>query len=120
VARRVTSQVIKHAVLLKLIIIQIHYFARFQVLMAASMKTKAFWNVAARSLVEFDGHVRGAYCVHYQDSEALMTDALSTSKTSVSLRLHGTISQKTVIFILFIFFQSNVFLKSCISLAKII
>jgi hypothetical protein len=38
---------------------------RFQVLMAASMKFRVFWDVAPCSL-GVDRRLRGAYCLHHQ------------------------------------------------------
>jgi hypothetical protein len=46
-----------------------HYNVRFQVLMAASMKIRAFWDVAPCSLVGIDRRFRGAYCLHHQDED---------------------------------------------------
>jgi hypothetical protein len=40
-------------------------YVRFQVLMAASMKIRAFWDIAPCSL-GVDRHFRGAYCLHHQ------------------------------------------------------
>jgi hypothetical protein len=40
--------------------------ARFQVLTAASVKTRAFWDVALCSLVEVDHRFEGTYCLHHQ------------------------------------------------------
>jgi hypothetical protein len=37
-------------------------FVTFQVLMAASMKIRVFWNIAPCSFVVVDRHFRGAYC----------------------------------------------------------
>jgi hypothetical protein len=44
-------------------------YGTFQVLMVASMKMTAFWDVAPCSLVEVDRRFRGVYCLHYQDDE---------------------------------------------------
>jgi hypothetical protein len=41
--------------------------ARFQVLMAASIKTRAFWDIAPCSLVGIYGRSRGAYCHHHPE-----------------------------------------------------
>jgi hypothetical protein len=43
--------------------------ARFQVLTAASMKFRLFWDVAQCSHVEVNRRFRGAYCLHQGDSE---------------------------------------------------
>jgi hypothetical protein len=42
---------------------------RFQVLTAASMKFRVFWDVAPCSHVEVDRRFRGAYCLHYHPDE---------------------------------------------------
>jgi hypothetical protein len=42
---------------------------RFQVLTAASMKYRVFWDVAACSHFEVDRRFRGAYCLHHQDDD---------------------------------------------------
>jgi hypothetical protein len=39
---------------------------RFQILTAASMKFKVFWNVASCSRFEVDRRFRDAYCLNYQ------------------------------------------------------
>jgi hypothetical protein len=38
----------------------------FQILMAASLKMTAFWDIAPCSLAEVDRRFRGAYCLRYQ------------------------------------------------------
>jgi hypothetical protein len=57
--------------------------ARFQVLTAVSMKTRAFWDVAPCSL-EVDRRFTGVYCLHHQGN--------------ICLILHGATSQKALIF----------------------
>jgi hypothetical protein len=55
----------------------------FQVLKAASMDFRVFWDVALCSHVEVDRRFRGAYCLHYQgDDDGLMTQAERTLETS--------------------------------------
>jgi hypothetical protein len=54
---------------------------RFQVLMAASMKFRVFWDVLPCSKVEVDRRLRCAYC------DALMMEAVRTSETSVNFNL---------------------------------
>jgi hypothetical protein len=44
-------------------------FVRFQVLTAASMKFRVFWDVAPCSLIEVCGRFRGAYCLNDQDDD---------------------------------------------------
>jgi hypothetical protein len=44
-------------------------YARFQVLTAACMKIRAFWDIAPCSLIVVDHHFRGVYCLHHQGSE---------------------------------------------------
>jgi hypothetical protein len=39
---------------------------RFQVLTAASMKIRAFWDIAQCNLVRVDRRFTGAYCLHHQ------------------------------------------------------
>jgi len=60
-------------------------YVRFQVLTAASMKFRVFWDVAPCSHVEVDRRFRGAYCLHHQG--ALMMEAVRTSETSVNFNL---------------------------------
>jgi hypothetical protein len=58
---------------------------RFQVLTAASMKIRAFWDVAPCSL-RVDRRFRGAYCLCHQGDECLMAlimETVCTSETSV-------------------------------------
>jgi hypothetical protein len=43
--------------------------ARYQVLMAASIKFTVFWDVALCSHVEVDRCFRSAYCFHHQSNE---------------------------------------------------
>jgi hypothetical protein len=52
--------------------------------MAASMKMVVFWVVVSCSLVEVHQRSRGTSCLHHQGNEALMTEAASTSETSVT------------------------------------
>jgi hypothetical protein len=52
-----------------------------QVLMAASMMFRVFWDIAPCGHIEVDWHFRGVYCHHYQG--ALM-EAVHTSETSVN------------------------------------
>jgi hypothetical protein len=57
------------------------------------LKMRVFWDIAPCSLVGVDRHFRGTYCFHHQRDES------PTKRRSVSVRLHGAISQVTVIFI---------------------
>jgi hypothetical protein len=43
---------------------------RFQVLTAASMKFRIFWDVAPCSHVEVDRRFRSVYCLHHQSDES--------------------------------------------------
>jgi hypothetical protein len=45
----------------------------FQVLTAASMKTAAFWDIVPCSLVVVDRRFRGAYYLHHQGDEYVVT-----------------------------------------------
>jgi hypothetical protein len=45
--------------------------ARFEVLLAVSMKMAVFWVVVPCSLVEVYQYFRGAYCLHHQGSKYL-------------------------------------------------
>jgi hypothetical protein len=56
---------------------------RFQVLMAASMKFRVFWDVAPSSQVDADRHFRGVYCLHHQGEESKSTwlDGATSPKT---------------------------------------
>jgi hypothetical protein len=49
------------------------------------MKMIAFWDIAPCILIEMDRPFRGAYCLHHQGNET---------------RLHGGLSQKTVVSLL--------------------
>jgi hypothetical protein len=42
---------------------------RFQVLIAASIKMRAFWDIVVCSLVGIDRRFRGAYCLHHHPNE---------------------------------------------------
>jgi hypothetical protein len=42
---------------------------RFQVLTAASMKLRVFWDVVPCSQVDVDRRFRGAYCLHHHCSD---------------------------------------------------
>jgi hypothetical protein len=56
---------------------------RFQVLTAASMKFKVFWDILTCSQVDVDRRFRGAYCLYHQGGRTW---------------LHGRTSQKTLNF----------------------
>jgi hypothetical protein len=53
----------------------------FEVLTVVYMKMTAFWGIAPLNLVEVDGCVRVANCLHHQGS--LMTEAVHSSVTSL-------------------------------------
>jgi hypothetical protein len=61
---------------------------RFEVLTAPDMKMAVFWDVVPCSLVDIDR------CF----SVTLMMEAVSSSETLVSIKLHGATFQKTAIF----------------------
>jgi hypothetical protein len=42
---------------------------RFQVLNAASMNFRVFWDVAPRSIIGVDRRFRGVYCLHQQGDD---------------------------------------------------
>jgi hypothetical protein len=52
---------------------------RFQLLMVAGRKMTVFWDIALCSIVEVDGHFRGAYCLRRLLSSLEIPD-LSSSK----------------------------------------
>jgi hypothetical protein len=56
----------------------------------------SFFDIAPCSLFKVHKHFRGVSCFHRNQ----MMEVLYTSEMSLSMRLHGTISQKFVIFIL--------------------
>jgi hypothetical protein len=60
---------------------------RFQVLTAASIQFRVFWDVLTCSQADVDRRFRGAYCLH----QALMMEAVCTSETSV--KIYFTIPQ---------------------------
>jgi hypothetical protein len=45
------------------------YYVRFQVLTAASMKFRVFWDVAPCSLVGVDPRFTNAYCLHHEGDD---------------------------------------------------
>jgi hypothetical protein len=45
---------------------------RFQVLTAASMKMRPFWDTAPYSLVGADRRFRGAYCLRHQGDDVIV------------------------------------------------
>jgi hypothetical protein len=49
--------------------VQMSYLLRFQVLMAANMKFRVFWDVAPCSYVKVDRIFRCAYCLHNQGDD---------------------------------------------------
>jgi hypothetical protein len=70
---------------------------RFQVLTAASMKIRAFWDVAPCSLVGVDRRFRGAYCLHHQgEIDECSTHLWNVRSTPTSL--HCATCQKALIF----------------------
>jgi hypothetical protein len=73
--------------------------ARFQVLMAASIKTRAFWDIAPCSLVGIYGRSRGAYC-HQHPEEILERQKIKKKLSLESSGMYGARSQKTLNFIL--------------------
>jgi hypothetical protein len=68
---------------------------RFQVLTAASMKMKSFWDIEQCSLVGVDRRFRSAYCP--------IIRVITLKRRSTPTRLHSRISQKALIFILMVF-----------------
>jgi hypothetical protein len=58
---------------------------RFQVLTAASMKFRVFWDVAPCSHIELDRRFRGAYCLHHQGGDRI--EAVRTPETSVHFNM---------------------------------
>jgi hypothetical protein len=50
---------------------------RFQVLTVASMKIRAFWDIAPFSLVGVDRHFRGVYCLRYRATPTRLNSATS-------------------------------------------
>jgi hypothetical protein len=46
---------------------------RFQVLTAASMKFRVFWDVLQCSQVDVDRRFSGAYCLHHQADDVYLT-----------------------------------------------
>jgi hypothetical protein len=52
-------------------------FVRLQVLTAASMKLRVFWDVAPCSLIEVDWRFRGAYCLHHQGDKQALSETIA-------------------------------------------
>jgi hypothetical protein len=74
---------------------------RFQVLTAASMNIRDFWDIEQCSLVA-DRRFRAAYCLYNQRDEAPWLWRQSVAlrlKRRYTPRLHGGVSQKTLIFL---------------------
>jgi hypothetical protein len=87
---------------------------RFQVLTAASMKLKIFWDVLPCSSLNFDRRFRGTCCIHHQ---ALMMEAARTSETSVEIQLRTRqyIPEDSELIpeILFLSFNYEVYYRIC-------
>jgi hypothetical protein len=67
---------------------------RFQVLMVANVKITAFWYIVLCSLIELDWHFGGTHCVHHQR----MRQYAPQKHQSTSVRLHGALFKKAIIF----------------------
>jgi hypothetical protein len=65
-----------------------------------NLNTTVFWNVAPCSLVEIYRRFRGDYWVHRHPSPWWWRQQALLKRRSISTRLHGATSQKTVIFML--------------------
>jgi hypothetical protein len=81
---------------------QRHYFLETQLgeissSHVASMKLTVFWDVASCILVEVYRHFRGAHCAHHKGA-LIMETVVPLKRRSVSIRLYGASSQKTVTF----------------------
>jgi hypothetical protein len=83
-----------------------YVLVKFQVLTAANMNITVFLNISSCSLVEIYRRFRGAFCFHHQDDESPLKHC------SISIRLHGAVSQKTVIFV-YVFINMNYLLVIC-------
>jgi hypothetical protein len=77
----------------------ITFHVRLQVLTAASIKIRVFWNVMPCSLIGVDRRFRGAYCLHHQGNGWRQYAPLKCWSTP--MRLHRATSQKTLNFISF-------------------
>jgi hypothetical protein len=62
-----------------------------------SLRMTAFWDIALCSLIEVDWHFRGVYCLHHQGDQWKQCAPLKCRST---LRLHGAMAYKAVVFIL--------------------
>jgi hypothetical protein len=71
---------------------------RFQVLTAASTKITAFWDTEPCSPVEVDRRFRDAYCLQIYSSPWWWRQYSAAKRWRTSMRLHGAVSQKAVIF----------------------
>jgi hypothetical protein len=76
----------------------------FDVHTAANMKMWAFWDILLCSLIGVDPRFRGAYCLQHQGWWWRQYAPLKRQSTPT--RLHGTIPQKVLIFILYNVFQT--------------
>jgi hypothetical protein len=81
--------------------VNIKHLVRFQVLTVASIKMRAFWDIAQYSLVEVDWCFRGVYCLHHQGDEWVFwwwREYVPDQYRSTSRRLHSVMVQKALIF----------------------
>jgi hypothetical protein len=83
-----------------IIILSSLYIVRFQSLIVASMKMTSFWDIAPCSLVEVHQHFRGAYFFSHQGSNCWWRQYPTIKQQKTFTWLHGTVSQKSVIFLL--------------------
>jgi hypothetical protein len=60
---------------------------RFQVLTAASMKFRVFWDVASCSHVDFDGRFRGTYCLHHEADDGGSTHLSNVVQNRLDYRV---------------------------------
>jgi hypothetical protein len=64
------------------------YCVRFQVLTAASMKFRVFWDVLTCSQIDVDRRFRGLCCLHRQgDERPDVMEAARISETSIEIDL---------------------------------
>jgi hypothetical protein len=82
------------------------------------MKMRDFWDVALCSLVEIDRRLRDVYCLYHQGLGIRLDAPLK--RLSTSTRLHSSISQKAVVFMIPAVrdYSLKTFLRRTISLGR--
>jgi hypothetical protein len=67
-----------------------------------------FWDIVPCCLVEIDRRLGGTYCLHHQGDEWWWMQWAPLERRYISTRLHGAISQKTVVFMYKLSFKNSI------------